>query len=147
MKKVDSFGTTSTTTQKDNGSGEFSIGSSITKGRSSSKAGGGLTSLFTLGELEELEASYEQDEQKDEKKEEELEVAVQDKEALLQQQNKSPDKIKRASRNIYLGEGFEVGAEDLFDMYSDAKPDYNPWRDNLEMDEEGNVFDFSILVT
>ena len=138
MKKVDSFGSTNA------GSGEFSA-----KGRSSSKAG--LKSMFTLGELKELEASYEEDEGEnftsDEKKEGEIDIPVQDEEALLDKKDGSNDIIKRASRNIYLGEGFEVGAEDVFRMYSQDTPDYDPWRDNLEMDEEGHRFDFHILGT
>lgn len=112
----------------------------------------GLQSLFTLDEFKELEASYDDKDDElmgtdDEKKQEELDVPLQDEEALLQKKNRSDDMVKRASRNIYLGEGFEVGAEDVFDMYSQETPNYDPWRDNLKMDEEGHRFDFHILGT
>jgi hypothetical protein len=109
-------------------------------------------SLFTLEELKELEASYDEndDTETDEKKTEESqenpttsEIEEEDNHDFQQAA------IKRASRNVYLGEGFEVGAKDLFAMYEDANenPDYDPWRDNLKMDEEGHRFDFHIIGT
>lgn len=50
---------------------------------------------------------------------------------------------KRASQNLYRGEGFEIGAEELFAMYS--VPQYDPWDE--ETDREGQAFDFHILGT
>jgi hypothetical protein len=104
-------------------------------------------SLFTQEELKQLEASYyEEDEtETDEKKTEESQTTSE----IEEEDNHGFQRaaIKRASRNVYLGEGFEVGAEDLFAMYANENPDYDPWRDNLEMDEEGHRFDFHIIGT
>ncbi len=50
---------------------------------------------------------------------------------------------RRASENLYHGEGFEVGAEELFSMYS--TPQYDPWDE--ETDRSGHQFDFHILGT
>lgn len=50
---------------------------------------------------------------------------------------------RRASENLYHGEGFEVGAEELFTMYS--TPQYDPWDE--ETDRSGHAFDFHILGT
>jgi hypothetical protein len=49
----------------------------------------------------------------------------------------------RASRNLYLGEGFELGDDDMFSMY--AEQHYDPWE--AETDVEGSRFDFHIIGT
>ncbi|CAJ1955958.1 unnamed protein product [Cylindrotheca closterium] len=159
MKKMDSFGSASTNERNSfsGGSGEFSVasssgGNSIKQGDRSSSKVVGPQSLFTLDEFKELEASYGQDEEEDHDENGKIGTHNETKveELVVPQTTSSTDSsdlIKRASRNIYLGEGFEVGAEDLFNMYSQSMPDYDPWRDNLEMDEEGHRFDFTILGT
>ena len=50
---------------------------------------------------------------------------------------------RRASLNLYNGEGFEVGEEELFDINS--TPHYDPWDE--ETDRTGHTFDFHILGT
>jgi hypothetical protein len=46
----------------------------------------------------------------------------------------------RASQNIYNGEGFEIGEEDLFSMYAQL---YDPWEDK----DAALAFDFHIIGT
>ena len=50
---------------------------------------------------------------------------------------------RSASLNLYNGEGFEVGEEELFDI--NATPHYDPWDE--ETDRTGHTFDFHILGT
>jgi hypothetical protein len=50
---------------------------------------------------------------------------------------------RMASQNLYHGEGFEIGSEELFDIY--ATPNYDPWDEKT--DRSGHAFDFRILGT
>lgn len=52
---------------------------------------------------------------------------------------------RKASMNIYHGQGFEVGEEEMFDTYSKRPQHYDPWDE--ETDRTGHLFDFHILGT
>jgi hypothetical protein len=58
----------------------------------------------------------------------------------VQPRNGRPDMIKTASISMYHGEGFEVGQESAFDMYSPENnymEHYDPWM-FTELDEDGH---------
>lgn len=50
---------------------------------------------------------------------------------------------RRATMNMYKGEGIEIAQEEIFSIYSDQQ--YNPWES--ETDIEGRRFDFRIIGT
>lgn len=52
-------------------------------------------------------------------------------------------KTRRASLNLYAGEGFEVAHEDIFHTY--ATPQYDPWDERI--DRQGQPYTFDILGT
>lgn len=52
---------------------------------------------------------------------------------------------RRASKNFYLGEGFELCDDDLFSMYL-GNQDYDPWTQESDADT-GRGFDFRVIGT
>lgn len=58
--------------------------------------------------------------------------------------NSSKDfQTRRASLNLYAGEGFEIAHEDIFRIY--ATPKYDPWDERI--DRQGRAYSFHILGT
>jgi len=93
--------------------------------------------------------SFDEDEKRQPEDETEYQYSVleeeKDKDQWAQKKNDFRRNLmtRRASENLYGGEGFEVGAEELFEIYS--TPQYDPW--DGETDRLGHAFDFHILGT
>lgn len=101
-----------------------------------------LTEGVGLDSLAELAKEFEGYDLDNEEEEESLDG---DEKAEEIEKEKQFLATRRASQNIYQGEGFEVDEAEILSMYLDKPQHYDPWEN--QTDENGIEFDFSIIGT